>query len=403
MDLNRREFLGAASTAAASTTAALPAMARQADDPLGVRRDFPVTDRGIYLDSAYITPSPRPATDAGRAFVEAKATGPIPLGAMLAKKEEVREQFARLVNASTDEIGFLSATSDGENVFANALDLKPGDNVVVDELHFTTSYILHRHLEQANGIELRVAKTEDGGVPPEAFERLVDDRTRLVSVAWVAHQNGFLHDMRALGELAHAHGAFLYSDAIQAAGMVPIDVAATPVDCFACGTYKWLLGGYGIAPFFVRRELLDRVPPDRLGFLQIERELDNYEYEFFKDARKYEYATPAFAAYYELAASLAYLESVGVDRVYAHSVGLAHRLCGGLVGLGLHPVTPGGNDSCIVAFVNPVEQRAAARVFDGAGIRLTFREGGTRIRVAPALFNNEREVDRFLEVAQQLL
>ena len=152
---------------------------------------------------------------------------------MLEQKETVRSQFARLVGASSDEIGFLSATSDGENVIARALDLKPGDNVVLDELHFATSYILYAHLAETLGIELRLAPARDGAVPTEAFEPLVDDRTRLVSVAWVSHQNGFLHDVDGLAALAHAHGAYLYADAIQAAGMVPIDVRRTPIDCFA--------------------------------------------------------------------------------------------------------------------------------------------------------------------------
>jgi selenocysteine lyase/cysteine desulfurase len=338
-----------------------------------------------------------------RPFIEAKARRPVSLGAMLEQKETVRSQFAQLVGASPDEIGFLSATSDGENVIARALDLKPGDNVVLDELHFSTSYILYSHLAETLGIELRLAPARDGAVPTEAFEPLVDDRTRLISVAWVSHQNGFLHDVDGLAALAHAHGAYLYADAIQAAGMVPIDVRRTPIDCFACGTYKWLLGGFGIAHFFVRRSLLDRVPPDRLGFLQVERELGNHQYELFTTAKKFEYATPAFGAFYELGAGLAYLERVGVDRIHAHGVRLAHRMRRGLVDLGVSPVTPEGNQSAIVAFPNPTDEPTAASVFDQAGIQVTFRESGRRIRMGAALFNTDAEVDRLLEAVERLI
>jgi cysteine desulfurase / selenocysteine lyase len=54
----------------------------------------------------------------------------------------------------------------------------------------------------------------------------MDDRTRLVSVAWVSHQNGFRHDMRPLADVAHAHGALFYTDAVQALGMFPANVRA---------------------------------------------------------------------------------------------------------------------------------------------------------------------------------
>ena len=403
MMINRREFLETASAGLTVTALGQGVQAQDGSDPLGVRDDFPVVETGTYLNAPYITPSPRTATEAVSQFNHAKARQPAPLGAMLEQKESVRNRFAKLVNASPQEIGFLSATSDGENTIAHALDLKAGDNVVLDELHFSTSYILYRHLEQELGIELRIAKAVAGAVPVTAFEPLVDDRTRLISVAWVAHQNGFLHDVDGLADLAHSKGAYLYADAIQAAGMVPIDVQKTPIDCFASGTYKWLLGGYGIAPCFVRESILDRVPPDRRGFLQVKRELPNYQYEFHTGARKLEYATPAFAAFYELGAGLEYLERIGIDRIHAHGVALAQRVRQGLVELGLRPVTPEGNQTAIVAFENPIDSEVATQLFDEANIQLTFREGGRQIRVGAALFNTESDIDIFLETAARLV
>src|SRR5439155_20892584 len=132
------------------------------DDPLGVRRDFPVVRDGLYLNAAYIAPVPVSVADAARAFAERKASKPIPLDEMLRKTDDVRRQFARLVGAEADEIGFLFATSEGENIVASALDLKPGDNVVVDELHYNTSYVLYRHLEETRRIEIGIVKHRDG-------------------------------------------------------------------------------------------------------------------------------------------------------------------------------------------------------------------------------------------------
>ena len=370
------------------------------EDPLGVRRDFPAVQHGLYLNSAYIAPIPLPVADAARVFTERKASKPIPLDEMLKKTDEVRGQFARLIGARPDEIGFLFATSEGENIVASALDLREGDNVVVDELHYNTSFVLYRHLEETRRIALRIVTHRDGRVSSDDFARVMDGRTRLVSVAWVSHQNGFRHDMRPLADVVHAHGALFYADAVQALGMFPADVRAAGVDFLTSGTYKWLLGGFGVAPFFVRRELLDRIRVDRLGALHVEKELGDHRYEIYRTAKKFEYATLPFAEVYQLGAALAYLERVGVDRIERHTVALAGELREGLTALGFRVLTPPDNGSSIVTVQLEKNQARARDVLDKSGVQVSFREKGSQIRVSPALFNRRDEIRRFLDHAK---
>lgn len=404
MSLTRRDLLRLGTAAAA--VAGAPRLGRAAEaqraDPLGVRRDFPVVNDTLYLDTAYIGAIPQPVADAGAAFIRSKAARPISLPEMQAKADEVRGQFARLVNAAPDEIGFLAATSEGENRIATALNLKAGDNIVIDELHYLSEFVLYRALEEQKGIELRIAKASGGAVPASAFAPLVDRRTRLVSVALVSHQNGWRHNLKPLADLAHAHGAWLYTDAIQAAGAIAIDVKASGVDALCSGTYKWLHAGYGVAPFYVRRELLDRIAPDRWGALHVERTHPGHRYDIYKTGRKFEYATLAFGAVYELGAALTYLDKVGVPRIEAHVVSLAEQLQKGLRARGFEVLTPSGNKSPIVAFRNPMDPAAARDLMKARNTQISFRENGTQIRVSPALFNNEEDIDRFLEVAEPL-
>lgn len=398
--MNRRDFLRVASVA---PTFSVGRDAVGANDALGVRADFPITSRpGVYLNSAYITPVPTIVAEAGRAFDESKATRPISLPDMQAKADEVRRQFARLINASEEEVGFLAATSEGENLIAGALDLRPGDNVVIDDLHYQTEFVLYKRLEQTRRIELRVAKGRGGGVTRADFEPLVDRRTRLLSVALVSHQNGYRHDLRPLADLAHAYGAWLYTDAIQAAGMIPIDVRVADVDVLCAGTYKWLLAGFGTAPLYVRKELLDRIQPDRWGALHVAKDLGNHRYEIHRSAKKFEYATLAFGAVYQLGAGLAYLEKVGVPRIEAHTVSLAHQLRDGLVARGFDLLTPPQNRSSIVSVRNPAAAGVAQRTFRDAGIEVSFRENGTQIRVSPALFNTSDDVAAVLRTVDPL-
>jgi selenocysteine lyase/cysteine desulfurase len=399
MDLNRRHFIEIASGAVFLPLEGQSPTANR-DDPLGVRRDFPAVRDGLYLNSAYIAPIPLPVADAARAFAERKASKPISLDEMLKKTDEVRGQFARLIGAEPDEIGFLFATSEGENIVASALDLKAGDNVVVDELHYETSFVLYRHLEETRRIALRIVAHRDGRVSSDDFARAVDDRTRLVSVAWVSHQNGFRHDMRPLADVAHAHGALFYTDGVQALGMFPADVRVAGVDFMTSGTYKWLLGGFGVAPFFVRRELLDRIRVDRLGALHVEKELGDHRYEIYRTAKKFEYATLPFAEVYQLGTALAYLERVGVDRIERHTVALAGELREGLAALGFRVLTPLDNGSSIVSVHLDRNQARAREVLDKNGVKVSFREKGSQLRVSPALFNTRDEIRRFLDHAK---
>ncbi len=414
MALTRREFIGGVSAAAALNGLHPPALSAAqgnpraegassrpvnlADDPLGVRADFPVVDELIYLDSAYITPSPSQAVEATTAFVEAKARNPVSLGSMLEETNTVRRRFATLIGATEAEVGVLYATSDGENVVANALDLRAGDNVVIDDLHYDTTYLLYQQYAERIGLDVRIVKSEDGVASPEAFAELVDNRTRLVSVAWISHQNGYRHDLKALADLAHSHGAFLYSDAIQGLGAVDLDVRSTGIDFFTAGTYKWLLGGFGVAPFYVREELLERIVPDRFGSLNIAEDLGGHRFSVHDDARKYGYATMAFGAVFQLRAGLDYLLDVGVSNIEEHTVALATRLNNGLVEQGHDVWTPPGNRSPIVTFRPHRDAAMVRRTIEDAGVKLSFKAGGEELRVGIALFNTADDIDRVLSV-----
>ena len=398
MPIDRRSFLTAAAAVAFDEA---PLLAATAADPLGVRGDFPVTANRAYLNSAFIAPVHRAVLAASRAHTEAKSMGTLNLGTMLGSLDVVRAQFARMINATPDEIGLLFSTGDGENVVANGVGLKPGDNVVVDDLHYTTEFVLYRALEASRGIELRIVKNRDGAVTAADFEPHIDKRTRIVSVAWVSNQNGFCHDMRPIADLAHAHGALFYADAVQAAGMIQLDVQAAGVDALCSGSYKWLMSEFGVAPFFISKNVIDRVQSDRIGEFAVTRTDPDHHYQLGKTANKFEGTSRAFGAVAQLQASLAYLENVGVARIENHTVALARHLNEGLVKQGHRLFTPPENRSSIVTFYCAKPTDEVRALFRTANIDVTVRGG--QVRVSPALFNNMDEIERCLGVSKRLI
>ena len=397
MSIDRRTFV--ASAAAIVTGIQARPMAPVDDDPLGVRADFPLVATRTFLNGAYITPSPVPAIAAAHAFVEARAK-PMLVGDLLRKSGEVRGQFARLVHAQPEEIGFAYATTEGENIVANSVPMNPGDNVVIDDLCYDGALVVHRELEKRRGIELRIVRHQEGAVTPADISARVDRRTRLVSVSWVSHRNGWRHDLRAVADIAHAQGALLHTDAIQGIGTIDLDVRAADIDFLCAGTYKGMLAGFGVAPFYMKRELLGRLVPDRYGIFGVSKELPDHRFEIDPTAGRYDYATLPFAEIHHLGASLAYLERIGVPRIEAHVLGLAKRMQEGLLAQGYKLFTPAGNQSAIVSFYTAKPQGEVQAAFDAATIDVTVREG--HVRASTAIFNNAAEVDRLLEVTRRL-
>jgi len=410
MHPSRRGFLGVSGVSA--LTAMVPKMptittAAEIDDPLGVRKDFPATGDYTFLNTAYIGLIPQPVADAAHTWIEARARHTRSVGDMEAKKHESRQLFAGLVGASEDEIGFLSCTTEGENVVVHSLDWKAGDNVVFDDLVYESTPVIYRRLQQTHGVEMRIVKNRAGAGTVEDFAKLVDRRTRMISVAWVSNTSGHRHDIEGLAALAHTHGAYLYADAAQFIGTAPVDVRALGVDFFTTGTYKWIMAGFGVAPFYVRRELLDRIQPPNVGWI-VEKTLPDYHFQPYRTARKIEYSSPSYGQFYELAVALAYLKRVGLDRIEAQSMALVRQLRSGLAGQGFRIFTPEGNSSPIVSFLVKKTRQEVQTLLDAERVKVSIQvphdgDGSVvRVRVAPAFFNNAEEVNRFLEVSQKM-
>src|SRR5690606_13422537 len=133
-----------------------------------------------------------------------------------------------------------------------------GGRIVTDALHFFGSFHLYAELERA-GMEVVILPMHENRIRMSDMEAAVNDRTRLVAVSAISTINGFQHDLKAVADLAHAHGAHVYVDAVHAVGAVPFDVRATGVDLVATSSYKWLMGDMGLGFLYARADLIPRL------------------------------------------------------------------------------------------------------------------------------------------------
>ena len=413
MSITRRDLLtragGVAAAAAAGTLTEerLQALALQASDgALPAKRDFAIPAGQTYLNCAFIHPVPLITADAITRYIETRSFQRERWsGDELAAK--VRAQFAALINAKPEEISLVESTSRGENLVVNGLGLHANaGNVVTDALHFEGSLLLYGEM-QKRGLDLRLVRPRDWRIEFADVEKAVDGKTKLIAVSLVSWYNGFQHDLKRLADLAHAHGAHLYADIVQAAGNTPIDVRASGVDFCACSSFKWLMGDFGLGFLYVREGLLDTViRRTETGYQQADIALHYLPsdppaatpatWQMHADtAAHFQVGTYGQGAVNGLAQSLAYLQRLGVEKIHAHRQPLLKLLHDEMPRRGFTAITPRESTSAIASFVaKDAEQRFAARLKQ-ANVSVSL--GGDRMRVSPSFFNDARDVEKLLD------
>ena len=373
---------------------------------LPAKNDFSIPAGVTYINSAYTHPMPVAAAAALREWTEFRSHPEVV--SQPKKLINIKAEFAGLINARESEISYIPNTSTGENLIVNGLDIDyKSDNIVTDALHFEGALLHLQGLQQKFGLDVRVVMPRDWRIDLKDLERVVDKKTKLIEVSLVAMHNGFQHDLKAVCDLAHAHGAYVYADIVQAAGNTPIDVRASGVDFCACSSFKWLMADFGLGFLFVKEGLLDRVihrtqygyyeartmeshflpgdPPDRAA----------YTFALENDATgHFEAGTPAIGTAHVLAQSLPYIRRLGVENIRAHRLPMLKRLHEEMPRLGFDSLTPPESTSAIVSFAVK-DYKAVQERLQKASVNA--RVSQRYIRVSPSVFNDMKDIDRLLE------
>ena len=376
------------------------------------RRLFPRLENEIFLNAAGGTPLGAFAEAGLRGFEDFWRLGPDEgrgesFAAMLS---ETRAGIAEILGARSEEIAFVQCTKQGEQIVLDGLPaLREGGNVVTNDLHFAGSLHNLIGLRRA-GLDVRIVASRDWRTDVDAMRAAIDDETALVSVTLVSNVNGHVEPIRELADIAHAHGAHVYADVIQAAGIVPVDVREMGIDFAAGNGYKWLFGPHGTGYLYVREELQGEVLEDRLfpGHVGYNYEPwveapdpdeSDFLFEVPTDAQRYQPGHLPYLCYAAVREGMGFIDDLGVENVRSHSVNLNSRLLDALDPDRYACISPHVDRSPIITFrfndpgavVDLADRLSAANL-------VVSLSGSGRIRVSPAIFNNEDDVDALIEV-----
>jgi len=362
-------------------------------DWVSIRKEFPVTDNSVYLNTAAAGPLAHSTAAAASLYYEQMMNdGDVHWDEWLERREEVRAQVARFINAEPDEIGFTTNTSSGMNVIIDALE-RHGEVISCDlEFPVTTIPWMHRR------IPVHFIQSSDGVVQPDHLSAAMNTRTGVISLSHVQFSNGFRSDLEEIASIKGNHA--LVVNASQAAGVFEIDVKRMKIDALCATGHKWMLAGYGSGFVYLSRELQDAAQPRMIGWLSVKEpyELRNNEVHLrHATSARSELGCPHFAGIFALGASIEMLQSIGPGNIEARALELNRTLTARLTEAGWQVLSPLGDEryrsaETLVAAENPAE---LVRKLATQKVLVTEKPEG--FRVATDFFNNEADVENLIE------
>ena len=380
----------------------------------------------VYLDNAATSQKPQQVVDA---IVEAythwnsnihRGVHHLSQVATL-KHEESRQAVADFIGAkSAEEIIFTKGTTDGLNALAFCLGesyIQEGDEIIVSGLEHHSNIVPWQMLcERKKAVLQHIPLREDLTLDLEGFKSLLNEKTRLVSVAQVSNVLGTLQPIDEIIRLAHERGIPVCIDGAQSVPHMPVNVQAMDCDFLVFSGHK-MYGPTGIGVLYGKREWLDRLPPHEGGGEMIQHVRWSGT-TYGELPYKFEAGTPNFVGSYALHKAIEYMQSVGMETIEAHERDLTSYCEEQLSALdGIHIYAAGQPKTGVISFniyngnqlIHPMDvgtlldqQGVAVRTGHHCAEPLIDELGvpGT-VRVSFGLYNDRSDVDALIAALQK--
>lgn len=385
-----------------------------------VREDFPILSRQIYgkplvyFDNGATTQKPLCVLDAMRneyLNVNANVHRGVHYLSQQATDlhEAARETVRKFINApKVEEVIFTRGTTESLNLVVSSFGdrfLSEGDEVIVSVMEHHSNIVPWQLLAAKKGIAIKVIPmTDEGDVIMEEYEKLFNEKTRIVSITQVSNVLGTINPVKEMIRIAHEHEVPVMVDGAQSTPHMKVDVQDLDCDFFAFSGHK-IYGPTGIGVLYGKEKWLDEMPPYQGGGEMIES-VSFEKTTFEKLPFKFEAGTPDYVATHGLATALNYVTELGLDNIFAHEQELtryAMEQMKEIPGMRLFG-TSQHKDAVISFLVGDIHHLDMGTLLDRLGIAvrtghhcaepLMHRLGisGT-VRASFALYNTKEEVD----------
>lgn len=395
-----------------------------------IREDFPILGRLVYdkplvyLDNGATTQKPSCVVETiAHEYFSCNANvhrGVHYLSQKATELHEASREVVRLfINAkSTNEIIFTSGTTGSINLVATTFGqefLKEGDEIIVSTMEHHSNIVPWQLLEMSKGVKVKVIPiTEQGELDFEAFENLISNRTKLVSVAHISNVLGTVNPIKRIIDRAHQEDIPVLIDGAQAAPHTPIDVQELNADFYVFSAHK-VYGPTGVGVLYGKEEWLDKLPPYQGGGEMIQHV--SFSGTTFNELPfKFEAGTPNFVGTTGMAKALEYVQSLGLENIAQHEdelLSYATKRLNEIDGLRIYGEAK--DKSGVISFlVNDIHPFDLGTLLDRLGIAVRtghhcaqplmeyYGIEGT-VRASFALYNTKEEVDSLVDGLNKVL
>lgn len=267
-----------------------------------------------------------------------------------------REKVAEFIHCDADEIALVQNTTHGLGIIANAIPLEKGDNVLICDLEYQASTVCWKPRIGKIGAELREVKNVNGTVTAADFEAVMDEHTKAIMLASVQEINGYRADVKAITDMAHAHGCYVAIDGVQEVGAMQVNVRETGVDFYCAGAKKWLGNPFGTGFLYIRREVAQQLDPMYYGYFSMKYPAKFKDYvSYLEDPARHPFDDEGIindATKFEIMGFANYLGALGLreamqvqldfglDNIEAHIKSLNRHLVSRLAEIGIAVCSP---------------------------------------------------------------
>lgn len=400
---------------------------------MNLKHDFPVFQHAIrknhplvYLDNAATTHKPISVIEAEREFYLRYNSNIHRANHYLSQKstelfEETREEVKNLLHASKrEEIIFTRGTTESFNLLASSLldVFKTGDNIILSELEHHSNIVPWQLHASKKGIEIRVLPVNEKGIIDiDQLPKLVDEKTRLVSVAHVSNVLGTIQPIRELVHWAHEHDILVAVDGAQAIAHMPVNVQELDCDFYAFSAHK-MYGPTGVGVLYGKEKWLEKMPPYQGGGEMIDQV--SFEKTTYNSLPyKFEAGTPNIAGVVAFKSAIEYLQHLFHQDLIKHEekvLTLAFDKLSQIDELNLYTTPDIDKRTSVISFthkrIHPYDigilldqMNVAVRTGNHCAQPLMKKLGlasGT-VRVSLACYNTEEDIDLFIDALQKVL
>lgn len=283
-----------------------------------VKRQFQFENDVVYFNNASLGPSPELVRDATEKFRRTLDGFPSKYmwGGWNDEKEVVRKKAAHLLGVSPEEVAINHNTTEGMNVIASSLELKPGDEVILADHEHPSGYIPWQYWKETKGIRLIRPKLPILPRTPddiaEVYKRAISSKTKVILMCHIVNTNGMILPVKQVSEYARSKGILVAVDGAQSAGMFPFSLRDMGCDFYASSSHKWLFSPKGVGIFYAKKDSQKFIKP-----LIVASGYEDHSIRRFEN-----YNTRNLPEYLGLGSALDFNSLIGTERIGERIYGL---------------------------------------------------------------------------------